>query len=158
MRLALDASSFDWGVVPPVEIAIREGTGSFSLPGRITLEAKLLDAGIFSWAVVQDEYAHQIDYLVLGERARSILNRELLGRVWCHSDQPGLAHADYGCERFSSTFVWAFWPVRQNAYRPSSRSDESATMAPGPFRALVHELIAPAVAVRSNNGLFGPVR
>ncbi len=158
MRLALDASSFDWSVVPPVEIAIREGVGSYSLPGRITLEAALLDAGIFSWAVVQDEYAHQIDYLVLGEREWSLLNRKLLGRVWCHADQPGLPHADYGCERFTSTFVWAFWPVRQNAYRPTSRSDESASMAPGRFRALVQQLLAPAVAVRSHARSFGAVR
>ena len=151
VRLALDASSFDWSLVPTVEIRIRNGGGSFSLPGRITLDGRLLDAGMFSWAVVQDEYAHQIDYLLLGERERALLNRQLLGRVWCHADRPGLPHADYGCERFSSTFVWAFWPVKQNTYRPSSRSDESAAMAPGPFRALMHDLLAPIAALRAGS-------
>lgn len=158
VRLALDASSFDWSIVPTVDISIREGGGSYSLPGRITLDPKLLDAGIFSWAVVQDEYAHQVDYLVLGARERSLLNQALLGRVWCHADEPGLAHGDYGCERFTSTFVWAFWPVRQNAYRPRSRNDESAAMAPGAFRALVQQLIAPTVAARSPVRAFGVVR
>jgi hypothetical protein len=86
---------------------------------------------------------------MLGDRDRSLLNRELLGRVWCHADQPGLPHADYGCERFTSTFVWAFWPVRQNAYRPSSRADESAAMAPARFRALVQGLLAPIAALRA---------
>lgn len=149
VRLALDASSFDWGLVPAVEISIRNGIGSYSLPGHITLETSLLDAGIFSWAVVQDEYAHQLDYLVFGDQDRSILNRALSGRVWCHSDAPGLPHADYGCERFTSTFVWSFWQVRQNPYRPTSRSDESAAMAPARFRTLVQELLAPIVALRS---------
>lgn len=148
VRLALDASSFDWSLVPTVDIRIRKGGGSYSVPGRITLDAKLLDAGIFSWAVVQDEYAHQIDYLLLGAGEREVLNRELLGRVWCHADQPGLPHAAYGCERFSSTFVWAFWPVKQNTYRPSSRNDESAAMAPAPFRALMQELLAPIASLR----------
>jgi hypothetical protein len=152
VRLALDASAFDWSILPTVDIAIREGSGSYSLPGQITLEAKLLDAGIFSWAVVQDEYAHQVDYLLLGERERSVLNQALLGRVWCHADEPGLAHGDYGCERFTSTFVWAFWPVRQNTYRPSSRNDESAAMAPGAFRALLQQLIAPIAALRARAG------
>jgi hypothetical protein len=152
VRLALDASAFDWSILPTVDIAIREGSGSYSLPGQITLEAKLLDAGIFSWAVVQDEYAHQVDYLLLGERERSVLNQALLGRVWCHADEPGLAHGDYGCERFTSTFVWAFWPVRQNTYRPSSRNDESAAMAPGAFRALLQQLIAPIAALRVRAG------
>lgn len=158
VRLALDASSFDWNVVPTVGVAIRAGAGSYSLPGRITLEAALLDAGVFSWAVVQDEFAHQVDYLLLGDRERQLLNQALLGRVWCHADQPGLAHADYGCERFTSTFVWAFWPVRQNAYRPSSRSDESASMAPGAFRALVQQLISPIAALRLPARAHAPVR
>lgn len=157
VRLALDASSFDWSVVPTVDVVIRKGLGSYSLPGHVTLEASLLDAGI-SWAVVQDEFVHQVDYLVLGEPERSRLNRELLGRVWCHADQPGLAHADYGCERFTSTFVWAFWPVRQNAYRPSSRNDESASMAPARFRALVQELVAPIAALRAQDRSHGPIR
>lgn len=154
VRLALDASSFDWNLVPTVDIRIRNGGGSYSLPGRITLEGKLLDAGVFSWAVVQDEYAHQVDYLLLREGDRAILNRELLGRVWCHADQPGLAHADYGCERFSSTFVWAFWQVKQNPYRPSSRNDESAAMAPARFRTLMQDLLAPLAAVRARAVAF----
>jgi hypothetical protein len=53
----------------------------------------------------------------------------------------GLAHDEYGCERFASTLVWAFWPSKHNAYRPSSRNDESAAMEPTRFRALVSGLL-----------------
>jgi len=142
VRLALDASSFPWTTVPEtIAVTIARGISTSSVPGAVWLDADLLDAGVFSWAFVQDEFSHQVDYLLLDDRERTALNRALRGRVWCHLDSPGLPHASYGCERFSSTFVWAYWPSAQNAYRPRSKRDESAAMAPAAFRALLEPML-----------------
>lgn len=142
IRAALDASAFDWGVVPgTVTIHVVAGVRPAATPGHIWLDSALLEAGVFSWAVVQDEYAHQVDFLVLDEAQRRLLAGALGGRAWCHADQPGLPHADYGCERFTSTLVWAYWPAAGNVYRPRSARDESAAMEPARFRALLSGLI-----------------
>lgn len=142
VRLALDASSFPWTTVPEtIAVTIARGISTSSVPGAVWLDADLLDAGVFSWAFVQDEFSHQVDYLLLDDPERMTLNRALRGRVWCHVDLPGLPHASYGCERFSSTFVWAYWPSAQNAYRPRSKRDESAAMAPAAFRALLEPML-----------------
>ncbi|MEX0674575.1 MAG: hypothetical protein WD067_07360 [Gaiellaceae bacterium] len=144
---ALEASAFPWSVVPAtVTIHIARGVGSFSRPGHIWLDAGLLDAGRFSWAIVQDEYAHQVDFFLFDAAARARLTGALGAADWCYGIQ-GLRHDQYGCERFASTLVWAYWPSRDNAYRPLSKRDESAAMAPAPFRALVAELLgAPGLA------------
>ena len=142
VRLALDASMFPWSAVPEtIAVTIGRGIPTSSVPGAVWLDSDLLDAGVFSWAFVQDEFAHQIDYLLLTESHRLLLNRALRGRVWCHVDLPGLPHASYGCERFSSTFVWAYWQSAANAYRPRSKRDESAAMAPAAFRALLEPML-----------------
>lgn len=142
VRAALQASAFDWSLVPArVTIHIEPGLdGSHARPGHIWLDTDLVDAGRFSWAVVQDEYAHQIDFFLFDGAMRERVNRELGGRDWCYG-VAGLRHSDYGCERFSSTLVWSYWPSRQNAYRPASRHDESAAMRPARFRALMSELL-----------------
>ena len=141
VRAALNASSFDWSLVPArVTIHIARGSGSYSRPGHIWLDADLLSAGRFAWAVVQDEYAHQVDFLLLDGTTRSRLTSELGAADWCYGI-PGLRHDQYGCERFASTLVWAYWPSKDNAYRPRSRRDESAAMAPARFRALMAELL-----------------
>jgi hypothetical protein len=137
---ALEASSFDWTLLPgPIAIHIVHGEPSRSLPHEIWLEADLLDAGEFAWGVVQHEFAHQVDYLLLDDAQRDLLLHELGGRDWCYS-VPGLAHDQYGCERFASTLAWSFWPSPQNSMRPTHRGDESAAMAPAKFRALVSKL------------------
>lgn len=142
VRAALEASSFDWSLVPGrVTVHIVPGVPPLATPGEIWLDSGLLEAGVFSWAIVQDEYAHQIDFLLLDDRQRQLLNALLGGRVWCHADLPGLPHSAYGCERFTSTFVWAYWPHAANAYRPLSRNDEAAAMEPARFRALVGSLL-----------------
>lgn len=134
---ALRASSFNWSLVPgPVVIHVLGGVPSHSLPGEIWLDADLLDAGEFAWGVVQHEYAHQVDYLVLEDPERALLLLQLGGRDWCYGE-PGLAHDQYGCERFASTLAWSFWPSPNNSMRPVGRGDESAAMAPARFRALV---------------------
>jgi hypothetical protein len=141
VRAALNASAFDWNVVrEQVTIHIGDVGGSRALPGQIWLDATLLDAGRFSWATVQDEYSHQVDYFVFTPEIRARLLKELGGKDWCYGIQ-GLRHGDYGCERFSSVMPWAYWPSKDNAYKPRSKKDESAAIAPARFRALMTELI-----------------
>jgi hypothetical protein len=141
VRAALDASTFDWGVIPG-RIIVHVGPYgiSHSSTGHVYLDEGLLDAGRFSWATVQDEFAHQVDFLRFDEETRTQLTRALGARDWCYGVQ-GLAHSEYGCERFASTLVWAFWPSKDNAYRPANPNDESAAMAPARFRALVSSLL-----------------
>ena len=141
---ALDASSFDWTLLPgSIVIHIVHGEPSRSVPHEIWLDADLLRSGEFAWGVVQHEFGHQVDYLLLDDAERAQLLHELGGRDWCYG-VPGLAHDQYGCERFASTFAWSFWPSRQNSMRPTHRGDESAAMKPVKFRALVARLTSRA--------------
>jgi hypothetical protein len=141
VRAALEASSFDWSIVPAtVTIHLRQGVQPSSSRGEIWLDTDLVAAGRFGWAVVQDEYAHQIDHYLFDAATRSRLNQLLGGRDWCYG-VAGLAHGAYGCERFASTLVWAYWPSQHNAYRPASARDESAAMAPAAFRSLMSRLV-----------------
>ena len=141
VRAALEASAFDWNVVPAtITIHIARGVGSHSRPGRIWLDADLLDAGMFSWAVVQDEYAHQVDFFLFDDATRARLTRVLGGRDWCYG-VPGLRHSDYGCERFASTLVWSYWRSDRNAYKPAGPHSEAAAMAPRAFRVLLARLL-----------------
>ena len=145
VRSALNASSFDWSVVPAqITIHVRKGIGSHATRGHVWLDSELLASGRFGWATVQDEYAHQVDFFLFDPATRAQLNGALGGRDWCYR-VGGLNHSDYGCERFASTLVWAYWPSRENAYRPRSKNDESAAMAPAKFRALVGQLLAQRV-------------
>ena len=137
---ALEASEFDWDLVPRrVVIHIDRGAEPRATPGEIWLDANLLDAGAFAWGVVQHEYAHQVDFLLFDDADRALLLSKLGGETWC-SETADLQHADLGCERFASTLAWAYWPSVENCMRPSGPGDESAAMAPAPFRALVSEL------------------
>lgn len=143
---ALEASSFDWSVLGRrVSVHLVRDVDSYSEPGHVWLNTDLLRAGSFSWAIVQDEFAHQIDFLLFDDAARHTLRAALGGKAWCYADSRGLRHRDYGCERFASTLVWAFWPSSRNSYRPRSASDESAAMKPAPFRALVSRLVSQRV-------------
>jgi len=139
VRAALEASSFDWDVVPPVTIRIARGIGSCGVPGQVFLDANLLDVGRLSWGVVQHEYAHQVDFLVLQPAQRTRLQAELGGEAWWQSG--GLPHGTLTSERFASTLAWAYWPARDNVMRPESSADEAAAIAPGAFRALLASLL-----------------
>jgi hypothetical protein len=140
VRAALNASEFDWSRVPAwVTIHIAPGEHPRALPGHIWLDANLLDAGRFSWAIVQHEYAHQVDFFLLDGPSRSILTHALGASAWC-TETPGLPHSMYGCERFASTLTWAYWQSPHNVLRPESASDESAAMPPTRFRTLVSGL------------------
>jgi hypothetical protein len=139
---ALDASEFDWSVVPArVTIHIAPDATSSAAPGEIWLDANLLDAGTFSWGVVQHEYAHQVDFFLLDDADRASLLRVLGGDTWCDGGSQPLPHASYGCERFASTLAWAFWPSPQNCMRPLGAHDETSSLAPAVLRTLVRRLL-----------------
>lgn len=143
VRSALAASAFDWNLVPGrIVIHIARGLpSSEAAPGEIWLDADLLDAGAFSWGVVQHEYAHEVDFFLLDAASRAALNARLGGRDWC-GEVANLKHGDHGCERFASTLAWAYWPSPLNCMRPESAQDEAGAMTPAAFRTLLHRLIA----------------
>jgi hypothetical protein len=146
VRLALNASAFDWSIVPgTVVIHIERGTQSRANRGEIWLDAKLLDWGRYSWGLVQHEYAHQVDFLVVTPEARAQLAAALGGSDWCWGT-PGFDHADYGCERFASTLAWAYWPSRDNSLRPTASFQESAALPATEFRALLARLLGTPAA------------
>jgi hypothetical protein len=148
VRHALDASSFDWSLVPvQVVVHIAADVETEASPGQIWLASSLLDSGEFSWGVVQHEYAHQVDFFLLDAAARQELLQQLGGSDWCY-EVPNLPHGAHGCERFASTLAWAYWQSPENCMRPQSPTDESAAMAPSAFRALLKSLIDSAVGDR----------
>src|SRR5215218_699307 len=68
VRAALEASSFDWSVLPaPIVVHITPLGGSYSEAGHVHLDSTLLDSGVFSWGVVQHEFAHQVDFLLFDD-------------------------------------------------------------------------------------------
>ncbi len=134
---ALDASSFDWGVVPgTVTIHIARSSSPHAVAGQIWLDADLLDAGRFSWGVVQHEYAHQVDFLVLTDAMRARLHAVLHGSSWW-----GGPHAALDCERFADALAWAYWQSADNVMRPESATDEGGQVDPASFQTLVAELL-----------------
>jgi hypothetical protein len=142
VREALQASSFDWSLVKAqVTIHIQRGTVSHAVPGEIWLDADLLDSGRFSWATVQDEYSHQVDFFLFTPEIRAQLQAALGAKAWCYENGSIQAHGDQGCERFTSLLPWAYWQSPDNAYKPTAKTDESAAMAPTRFKALLSRLI-----------------
>ena len=144
VRAALDATSFDFAIVPArVTVHVGPHGISHSTPGHVWLDSGLLDSGRFSWPTVIDEFAHQVDFFLLDAPRRAILQERLGASAWCY-EVAGLGHGAYGCERFSSMVAWAYWPTKENVYRPTSAADESAAMAPAEFRALLGSLLGVA--------------
>jgi hypothetical protein len=146
VRQALDASSFNWSVVPgTVTIVITPTPTDEAIPGKIFLDPALLDSGEFSWGVVQHEYAHQVDFALFNDATHAQLNTALGGTAWCYGDSATpLVHNQYGCERFASTLAWAYWQSPQNCMKPSYVNGESAGMAPAAFRTLMTSLLGSA--------------
>jgi hypothetical protein len=158
VKAALDASSFDWGLIPAtVRVHVARGIDSYSTRGDVYLDADLLDSGRFAWGTVQHEFAHQVDFFLLDDAKRAAITAGLGGSDWCYGVQ-GLPHAAYGCERFASTLAWAYWPSPDNTMRPESAKDEAGAMAPAAFRALLARLIgAPAtVSTQVATKAFAP--
>jgi hypothetical protein len=148
VRRALAASSFPWQIVPAhVQIHIQAGVLSHAVPGEIWLDSHLLDAGRFSWAITQHEFAHQVDFFLLDDAERVDLAAHLGGVSWWSSTRyalapdGSLAHGELTAERFASTLTWAYWPSRANVLRPESPGDESAALPPAQFRALLDSLL-----------------
>jgi hypothetical protein len=146
---ALEASAFDWSVVPvTVTVHIARGIGSSASPGQIWLDADLLDSGTYAWGVVQHEYAHQVDFFLLSAAARAQLLTTLGGASWWQSSTAArapdgtLSHASLASERFASTLAWAYWQSPANTLKPQSRADESGAMAPARFRQLLATLLS----------------
>ena len=137
VRSALNASSFNWSVVPgPVVIHIGRGDGPHAAAGEIWLDADLLDSGRFSWGVVQHEYAHQIDFSLLTDPMRSRLAPLLGGSSWWSG-----SHDTVSCERFADAVAWAYWSSPDNVLRPGK-------VATDQFRAMLAVLI-PGASGRS---------
>jgi hypothetical protein len=137
VRSALNASSFNWNVVPgPVVIHIGRGDGPHAAAGEIWLDASLLDSGRFSWGVIQHEYAHQVDFAVLTDPLRDRLAAALGGSSWWNG-----SHETVSCERFADAIAWAYWPSPDNVLRPDRLVGEQ-------FRALV-ALLIPGASGRS---------
>jgi len=140
VRAALDASSFDWSLVPQtITIHIDRGHDSDATPGNIWLDADLVDSGQFAWGVVQHEYAHQVDFFLLDDAKRAQLQAALGGSSWW--SQPGEQHAQLTSERFASTLAWSFWQSKANSMRPTSAGDESAALPPVQFKALLARVL-----------------
>lgn len=141
VRAALEASSFDWGIVKQ-QVTIHVGSygTSRATPGHIWLDRNLVAAGRFSWPTIMDEYAHQVDFFVLDPTHRSLLQQRLGASAWCY-EVASLAHSAYGCERFSSMLAWAYWPARDSSYRPRDAASETAAMPAAEFRRLLASLV-----------------
>lgn len=142
---ALDAGSFPWSILPvPVVVHIADIPVSEATPGAVWLDAGLLDTGSFSWGVVQHEFAHEVDFLLLDEAGRAQLAPLLGGASWWGTGNT--EHADLGCERFASALSWAFWPAADNVMRPTGPESEAGHVAPAAFRASLAAVLPEAVA------------
>ena len=145
MRTALRVSTFDFTpVAARVTVVIGRNIPSSDAwaSGVVNLDANLLDAGQFSWGVVQHEMGHEVDFLYLTDADRAQLLAALGGQSWWYT-VPMLAHGEYGCERLASELSWAFWPdTLDNSMRPEGAHDESNQMPLAAFRTLVGQLLA----------------
>jgi len=138
---ALNVSSFDWSLIPQtITVHIGAYGDSYSTYGNVYLDGSLLDAGEFSWGVVQHEFGHQVDFFLLDDAKRAILQQALGGKDWCY-EVPGLQHSDNACERFASELAWAYWPSPENCMRPTPQDEEGGEMPVAAFRSLLAQLI-----------------
>jgi hypothetical protein len=115
---ALEATSFDWGIVPGrVVVHIESNIVSSAAPNEIWLDGRLLDAGRFSWGVVQHEYAHVVDFGVLTDAMRTQLAPLLGGTSWWGASSE---HDQLDSERFADLLSYAYWPSAANVAGPVS--------------------------------------
>jgi hypothetical protein len=136
---ALNASSFNWNVVPgTVVIHIAGGTNPHAVAGQIWLDPVLLKSGRFAWGVVQHEYAHQVDFAVLTDTMRAELHTQLQGASWWGSISN---HAQLDCEQFADSLAWAYWQSPDNVMKPDSVTDEGGRVVPAAFRATLDRLL-----------------
>jgi hypothetical protein len=151
VRAALNASSFDWNIVPAqITIHITPGIESEATKGEIWLDSDLVDSGVFSWGTVQHEYAHQVDFFVLSDSHRAALAPELGGSAWWQTDSTAFDHDDLTSERFASTLAWAYWQSSSNSMKPTATFGESGAVSPAKFRALMTSLIGAKAKVSAS--------
>jgi hypothetical protein len=95
VRAALNASSFNWSVLPQtIQVTIEPEAGDSATPGSVSIDPQLLDMGVFSWGIVQHEFAHQIDFYLLNNAERAQLAQAIGGVEWFPSGG-ALPHAAY---------------------------------------------------------------
>lgn len=141
VRSAINASSFDWSVLPQtITIHIGPVGNSYSTYGDVYIDSSLLDSGSWAWGVVQHELGHQVDFFLFDDAKRATMMQLLGGKDWCYGVQ-GLEHSDYACERFASELAWAYWPSQQNSMRPKSAGDEAGFVPVAQFRAMLASLL-----------------
>ena len=146
VQAALDRSAFDWDVVPgQVTIRITSCGCAGSRPGEIVLDEGQLTSSPFGsryvWGIVQHEYAHQVDFLVLDESDRDRFSRRYGAGAWCY-EVGGLDHDAYGCERLATLVAWAYWRSPANAQRPDWRPEGAPRLRRHRLRAFVARLLA----------------
>jgi hypothetical protein len=133
VKAALDASSFDFSLVPAtVTIHVVRGIVPEATPGQIWLDASLLDTGRFAWGVVQHEYGHEVDFALLDDAARARLQAVLGGSAW----GDGAPHDQLTGERFADLVSWAYWQAPDNVMKPAG-----GAISPAAFRALLAQLL-----------------
>ena len=146
VRAALDASSFNWSLVPTqITIHIARGVDSEASKGNIWIDADLLNSGRFAWGTIQHEYAHQVDFFLLTDEQRTLTAPKLGGSAWWQTTTP-TAHAQLTSERFASTLAWAYWNSNDNSMKPANAKDEAAALPPAQFRDLLVSLLGPGAA------------
>jgi hypothetical protein len=115
-----------------------------------------LSSGRFAWGVVQHEFGHQVDFLLLDDPRRALLQTALGGQDWCYS-VAGLPHSDYGCERFASELAWAYWDSPDSSMSPAATRGESSSMPVAQFRALLAQVLAvPSLATVTPVKAYAP--
>ena len=136
---ALNASSFNWSLIPgQVVVHIASGVSPHATAGQVWLDAGLLDSGRFSWGVVQHEYAHQVDFGLLTDGMRAVLQPELQAPMWWGTVSE---HTQLGAERFADQLAWAYWQSPDNVMKPMSSTDEGGQMTPAAFRAALASVL-----------------
>ena len=142
VRAALAASTFNWSAVPTrVTIHIKQGH-SHRRRRRATSGSTLGSSAPAALPGPRSRTnTHTRSTSPASTLRRAIASPASSARATGATASPASHHAEYGCERFASTLVWAFWPSKDNAYRPTSSRDESAAMPPQQFRTLVTGLL-----------------
>jgi hypothetical protein len=143
---ALNASSFDWNLIPGrVVVHIAAGVSPHAMAGQVWLDSGLLESGRFSWGVVQHEYAHQVDFGLLTDAMRAQLQPQLQAPIWWGNVAQ---HTQMGSERFADQLAWAYWQSPDNVMKPTSTTDEGGQMTPAAFRAALASVLG-TVPVRA---------
>lgn len=110
-------------MLPTIDVRIAPGAPTQSFPGVVVFDANVLEMGTFAWGIVQHEFAHQLDFLLLDDGDRKALRSMLGGQAWCWNDVAmDVGHGYLSCERFASTVAWSFWQSPENALRPGEET------------------------------------